>query len=133
VRALVCAAVLLAAAPARADDATLAVEPEEVDAIAARLDGQEIEIAADRRAIRIVDIAKEGAPRVGVIERDGRALVLVTAEGRWRLAGPLARPRIAGPGYTVWVIGTLDAGNVATLTARRLGILRRPVLAPASN
>ena len=133
---LVVAVVVIAAtsaAKARADESTLAVEPGEVDAIAARLAGQRIEIAEDRRSIRIVDVAAEGAPRIGVIERQGRDLVLVTAEGRWRLAGPLARPRIAGPGYTVWVVGTFDEGDVATLTARRLGILRRPVLAPASN
>lgn len=132
-RALIVAAVVLVAGAARADESTVAVEPDEADAIAARLAGHTIEIAPDRRAIRIVDIAGAGAPRVGVIERTGGDLVLVTAEGRWRLAGPLARPRIAGPGYTVWVIGTLDAGNVATLTARRLGILRRPGLARPSN
>lgn len=132
-KALLVAAVLCAAATARADGGTVAVEPGEVDAIAARLAGQRIEIAADRRAIRIVDVAGEGAPRIGVIEKDAGALVLVTPAGRWRLAGPLARPRIAGPGYTVWVIGTVDAGDVGTLTARRLGILRRPALAPRSN
>jgi hypothetical protein len=130
---LIAAVLCAAAATARADEGTLAVEPDEVDAIAARLAGHTIEIAEDRRAIRVVDVAGAGAPRIGVIEREGAALVLVTAEKRWRLAGPLARPRIAGPGYTVWVLGAVDAGNVATLTARRLGILRRPVLAPASN
>jgi hypothetical protein len=127
------ATVLCTAAVARADESTVTVEPDEVDAIAARLAGHTVEIAADRRAIRIVDVAGAGAPRVGVIAREGDDLVLVTAEGRWRLAGPLARPRIAGPGYTVWVIGTHDDASVPTLTARRLGILRRPALARRSN
>lgn len=125
--------VLCTVRTAAADESTLATAPEEVEAIAARLAGHRIEIAPDRRAIRIVDVAGEGAPRVGVIEREGDDLVLVTAERRWRLSGPLARPRIAGPGYSVWVFGAIDRDGVATLTARRLGILRRPALAPASN
>jgi len=118
----------LLAGQARAD-ATLAVEPTEVDSIVARLAGQTIEIAPDRRAIRIVDVAGEGAPRIGVVAREGDHLVLVGDGGRWRLAGPLARARIAGPGYTVWVIGTLSDGEVPTLTIHRLGVLRRPALA----
>jgi len=104
----------------------LACEPAEVDAIAALLAGQRFTIAADRRSIDITDVAGEGAPEVGTVVRDGGALVLVTEDGRFVLRGPLARPRIAGPGYTVWVIGTVGAGTVPTLTARRLGVLRKP-------
>jgi hypothetical protein len=70
-----------------------------------------------------VSVAGEGEPLVGVVERDGDALVLVTEESRFRLTGPLARPRIAGPGYTIWVTGAVTAGAIR---ARRLGILRRP-------
>lgn len=116
--------VLLAlATPAHAD--TLAIDPAEADAIASRLLGQRVEIARDRAAIRIVDVAGEGAPRVGVVEREGEHLFLTTSAGRWRLEGPLARPRIAGPGYTVWVLGSVSG---TTLVARRLGVLRRPAL-----
>jgi hypothetical protein len=103
--------------------ASLVGEPAEIDAIAARLAGQRVEVAADHRSIAILDIAGEGPPRVGVVEREGAALVLVTAEGRLRMVGPLARPRIAGPGYTVWVIGPVVDGAIQ---AHRLGILRRP-------
>jgi hypothetical protein len=106
----------------------LAIDPAEADAIAARLAGQRFVIDAERRAVTIDDVAGEGPPRVGVIERAGGALWLVAADGRWKLAGPLARPRIAGPGYTVWVIGSPVAdAEVPTLTLRRLGVLRRPV------
>jgi len=133
-RALVALVVLALASPAAADEAaTVAIEPAEADAIAARLAGHRFELAVDRRSLRIRDVAGAGAPRVGVIERDGAELVLVTAEARWRLAGPLARPRIAGPGYTVWVIGIPSEGKVPRLTVQRLGILRRPALTAPSN
>jgi hypothetical protein len=117
-------ALLLVASDAHADEIACT---DDCDAIAARLAGQTIE--RDARAIRILDVAKEGAPRVGVVARDGEHLVLITADERLRLAGPLARPRIAGPGYAVWVIGTVARGDVPTLTVRRLGILRRPLVA----
>ena len=103
--------------------AILAVAPDEVEAIVARLAGHTVRVADDRRAIEIVDIAGEGAPRIGVVAREGEALWLIADDGRWRLTGPLARPRIAGPGYTVWVIGDVEGDE---LRARRLGILRRP-------
>ena len=115
---------LLVAHDARADEIPCA---DDCDAIAARLAGQQIE--RDAHAIRIVDVAGEGAPRIGIVARDGEHLVLITATERFRLAGPLARPRIAGPGYAVWVIGTVARGDVPTLTVRRLGILRRPLVA----
>ena len=76
---------------------------------------------------RIVDVAGEGAPEVGVVERRGKALWLVTEGGRaLRLAGPLAVPRIAGPGYKVWALGRIGAGGA--LWVRRLGVLRRPAI-----
>ena len=111
----------VAAAPLEAS--ILAVEPAEIDAIAARLVGQRFTIAADRRAITIDDIAGEGRPWVGIVERRGDALLLVTAAGDLTLRGPLARPRIAGPGYAVWVIGERSEEG---LTVRRIGVLRRP-------
>ena len=67
----------------------------------------------------IDDIAGEGKPIVGVVERRGRELWVAG----YRLTGPLARPRIAGPGYKVWVLGDI-AGT--TLRARRLGVLASP-------
>jgi hypothetical protein len=104
----------------------LAIDPAEADAIAARLDGQRFTIAADKASVTIDDVAGLGPPEVGVIELRGDALWLVPAGGApaARLTGPLARPRIAGPGYTVWVIG--EAAADGSIRARRLGILRRP-------
>jgi hypothetical protein len=130
VRAAVAVLIVAGAATSAAADPANRVEvsPAQVDAVVARLAGHRIEISARRDAVTIVDAAGEGPPRVGVIERDGDDLVMVTADGRWRLAGPLARPRIAGPGYTVWVIGDVDAAG-AVLRARRLGVLLRPARA----
>jgi hypothetical protein len=78
----------------------------------------------DGDAIR--DIAGEGPPLVGVVERRGEALWLVVEGGgdALRLVGRLAHPRIAGPGYRVWVIGTaVDGGGYQP---RRLGVLSPP-------
>lgn len=127
IRAALLIGLLAIAAPARADapagDAVLAVEPAELPAIQDRLRGQRTTVAADRRSIAIDDIAGEGRPWVGVVERRGAELWLRTASGAARLTGALARPRIAGPGYTVWVVGPRAAEVIAV---RRLGVLRRP-------
>ena len=120
---LVIAAPAIARADAPAAAAVLAIDPGEADAIAARLRGQRFTITADRRAIAIDDIAGDGRPWVGVVERRGEALWLVTEVGAIRLRGPLARPRITGPGYAIWVVGD-RAGDA--LDARRVGVLRRP-------
>lgn len=91
----------------------------------ARLEGHAIEVAPDGASYEIRDIAGEGPPRVGVIERRGRRLWLMEAGGEAvRLSGPLAVPRIAGPGYKVWVIGEVDARG--DLRARRIGVLAAP-------
>jgi hypothetical protein len=102
------------AAPARAD----------VAAELARLAGHRVAVAADGASYRILDVAGEGAPEVGVVERRGRALLLRRPDGSAvELAGPLAVPRIAGPGYKVWVLGRLQRG---ALVVRRLGVLAPP-------
>ncbi len=87
-----------------------------------RLSGHSVEVTAT--GYTIVDIAGEGAPHVGCVRREGKALFLETADARWRLTGPLAIPRIAGPNYKVWVIG--EPTPAKTLPARRLGILATP-------
>jgi len=89
-----------------------------------RLAGQAITVAADGASFTIDDIAGEGPPLVGIVERRGDALwLLVDGGGALRLAGPLARPRIAGPGYRIWAIGELRGD---TLTLQRLGVLAPP-------
>jgi hypothetical protein len=90
----------------------------------ARLDGHAVQ-AAPGGDYRIVDVAGEGAPLVGVVERRGGELWLRPARGpALRLVGPLAVPRIAGPGYKVWVVGRPAADG--SLVARRLGVLAPP-------
>ncbi len=99
------------------------VDPALADELS-RLAGQTVAVAADGASYTITDVAGEGAPRVGVVQRRGRALWLVDDHGAAvRLTGPLAVPRIAGPGYRVWVLGAPDGD---ALRARRLGILRPP-------
>lgn len=83
---------------------------------------------AQSRRYVIEDVAGEGAPVVGVVERRGQALWLVAEDGAsYRLAGPLARLRITGPGYKIWALGaatTVGGGRV--LAARRIGVLAPP-------
>ncbi len=95
----------------------LLLQPAPVADELSRLTGQRVTETGD--SYRIDDIAGEGAPIVGVVERRGKHLYL----GDLRLTGPLARPRIAGPGYKVWAIGTISG---KTLRLRRIGILARP-------
>lgn len=87
-----------------------------------RLVGQSVELSES--GYRILDIAGEGEPRVGCVRRVGKALYLESGEERFRLTGPLALPRIAGPNYKVWVIGTVTPAM--SLRATRLGILATP-------
>ena len=92
----------------------------------ARLAGQRVTITDG--GYTIDDIAGEGKPIVGVVERRGSVLVLVEPGGNtYRLAGVLARPRIAGPGYKIWALGPVTGqAPDAILTPRRLGILALP-------
>lgn len=113
-RAVLVAALLLAAAAAAHADTA--------DELA-RLAGHRVALAADG-SYRILDVAGEGAPEVGLVERRGRALWLRRADGSAiALAGPLAVPRVAGPGYKVWVLGRVERG---ALVVRRLGVLAPP-------
>jgi hypothetical protein len=119
IRGFVLLALLGAGDAARA---TLPIAPGEHDAIASRLIGQRWRDAG--AAIEIEDIAGEGRPWVGLVERRGADLVLVAATGEVvRLTGPLARPRLAGPGYTIWALGPISDG---AMRVRRLGVLRPP-------
>jgi hypothetical protein len=105
---------VLARAPAR-----------DIAAELSRLAGQRVLIAPGRDGYRILDVAGEGEPLVGVVERRGNALWLRPERGpAHRLAGPLAIPRIAGPGYTIWVLGR--AAPDGSLVARRIGVLAPP-------
>jgi hypothetical protein len=90
----------------------------------ARLQGHTVRVVGDD--VVIEDVAGEGKPLVGVVERRGRALWLVGEGFAVELRGPLARPRIAGPGYRVWALGARD-GDV--LTVRRIGVLGRALSA----
>ncbi|WP_428264733.1 hypothetical protein [Haliangium sp.] len=92
-----------------------------------RLEGHRVRVAADGSGYVIEDIAGEGPPLVGVIERRGQALWLVTQDGAYRLTGPLAKPRITGPSYKIWVLGTATGGaGGPALRVRRLGVLAPP-------
>jgi len=126
VAALLAALLSVVGRAAAGDPAPPRGEPPALAAELARLDGQRVEVAPDRASYRILDIAGEGAPLVGVVERRGASLWLRAEVGPpRRLVGPLAVPRIAGPGYKVWVIGRVAPDG--ELSARRLGILARPV------
>jgi hypothetical protein len=89
-----------------------------------RLAGHDV-AADDTGGYLIRDVAGEGPPLVGVVERRGPDLWLRDGRGgAVRLAGPLAHPRIAGPGYRVWVVGREGADG--GYWVRRLGVLSAP-------
>jgi hypothetical protein len=89
--------------------------------VMSRLQGHTARVVGDD--VVIDDVAGEGKPIVGIVERRGATLWVVGDGVAVELRGPLARPRIAGPGYRVWVLGRRD-GDV--LVARRLGVLAPP-------
>ncbi len=101
--------------------------PADVAAEVARLAGQHVDVSESTYVI--TDVAREGRPLVGTIERRGADLWLVPTDAdagapAVKLAGPLAHPRLAGPGYKVWVLGAPQPDG--SLKPRRLGVLRRP-------
>lgn len=121
-----------------------ALTPIELRQELSRLEGHEVVVNADGSSYHIVNAAAEGPAMIGLIEARGQKLwfikdnrhsqqsqqsqsqqVRIRRHGRsqWRLRGRLAIPRIAGPGYKVWIVGEIRAG---ALWVRRLGILRSP-------
>lgn len=114
--------------PAPLEAASCAVAADEGEAMLDRLRGHQARLIAGRLVID--DIAGDGRPWVGTVERRGDRLWLRTDGGARLLAGALARPRIAGPGYRVWVVGARIAdaagGDEGALLVRRLGVLARP-------
>ncbi len=87
-----------------------------------RLEGHDVTF--QNGGYQIVDVAGEGAPLVGCIEKTERGLELVSGSERFLLRGPLAVPRIAGPNYKVWILGRVLGS--AELQMKRLGILAGP-------
>ena len=81
------------------------------------------ELVVTDTGYEIVDIAGEGPPLVGCVRRRDAHLYLETADRDLRLTGPLAVPRIAGPNYKVWILGTTQDKS---LNAQRIGILAAP-------
>ena len=110
-----------------------ALTPSEIRQELSRLEGHQVVVSADRSSYRIINVAAEGPAMIGIIEARGNQRWFIRidehaqhaqhAQQQWQLRGRLAIPRIAGPGYKVWVVGEIRAGE---LWARRLGILRSP-------
>ncbi len=98
-----------------------------------RLTGHQVVVSADGADFVITDAAGEGPAMIGTVtladEADEQLWLLAVNGDRWRLTGPLAIPRIAGPGYKVWVVGEVVHKVLAgegVFRPRRLGILRSP-------
>jgi len=124
---VISAAALLAAWPTdtRADAppeaARLIDAPARIAACADRFPGH---ARVDASVLELLDAGgSDRRPWLGVVERQGDDLWLRTPIGALRLRGTLARPRIAGPGYLVWVVGERRARD---LHVARLGVLARP-------
>lgn len=88
-----------------------------------RLRGHRVVVADDGQSYTIEDVAGAGRPHVGIVDRRGEELWLRSDARDYRLTGPLAQPRMAGPGYKIWVLGEVSGDRLA---ARRLGVLARP-------
>lgn len=122
-------ALLPSPSPAPIEASLIIAPPDRLTAIAARLTGHRFRLGD--HVLLLEDIASLGRPWVGIVRSRCGALFLDTAVASFRLAGPLARPRLAGPGYLLWLVGTRDP-LTSTLTIHRLGILARPDEVPAS-
>ena len=94
-----------------------------------RLIGHEVTIQGDGYSID--RIANEAKPLVGCVHRKGSQLIFRSGSQEFLLRGPLAIPRIAGPDYKIWIVGTHHQDG--SLTARRLGILAPPARSGCTN
>lgn len=107
--------------PAPLEASILIAPPERLAAIASRLTGHRFHTGD--HVLILEDFAGEGRPWLGLVAFRCDQLWLETSLGPLLLTGPLARPRIAGPGYLIWATGRRTAN---TLELSRLGILARP-------
>ncbi|MBP6628301.1 MAG: hypothetical protein KBG28_24175 [Kofleriaceae bacterium] len=107
--------------PAPADAAVVVADDDELREMTSRLVG--VRFRAGDGLLHLDDVAGLGRPWVGPVVRAGQVLVLQSGGRHLELAGALARPRIAGPGYLVWVVGR-RVGDV--LTIERIGVLAPP-------
>ncbi len=119
--AMAMTAAVARAEPPAADGRWPVADPAAARAMLDRLRGHHV--GWHDGALEIVDVAGAGRPWVGVVERRGDELWLAGQAFAWRLRGPLARPRLAGPGYLVWAIGPLTERD---LRVTRLGVLAPP-------
>jgi|GEM_PF-2301550 len=131
IAAMVVAAWLLLGPAAGSDGSSAAAEPvplaaarwpvaeaTRARAMLDRLVGQRV---GWRDGVLIIDdVGGVGRPWIGIVERRGAALWLVGAGFELRLTGPLARPRLAGVGYLIWITGARSGEAIA---AQRLGVL----------
>jgi hypothetical protein len=132
------------ATPAPIEAALIIGAPARLDAMASRLTGHRF-----RRGDHVLileDVAGAGRPWVGLVDSRCGELWLDTAVRSFRLTGPLARLRIAGPGYLVWATGTIPSASAEAIEARpaeartdgpsaslgleRLGVLAAPAELP---
>lgn len=108
-------------------EASLVIAPPPlVAAMAGRLVGHRFFVGD--HALILADVAGAGRPWVGVVAARCGGLWLDTAVASLRLTGPLARPRLAGPGYLMWAIGRVSPDR--SLALHRLGVLARPAEVP---
>ncbi|MEZ4358532.1 MAG: hypothetical protein R3B48_00010 [Kofleriaceae bacterium] len=111
-------------------EATLIIgAPSELSAMAERLTGHRVRLGD--HVLLLQDIAGMGAPWVGRIALRCGQLWLHTAVRTFRLSGPLARPRLAGPGYLMWVVG--HRRRDARRAPEELEVLRLGVLSPPAD
>ena len=132
--------------PAPIEASLIIGAPARLEAMASRLAGHRFRTGD--HVLLLEDVAGAGRPWVGLIASRCGALWLDTAVRSFRLTGPLARLRIAGPGYLVWATGSItpapaEASEASTAEARtkgpssslelqRLGVLARPTELPSS-
>ena len=121
------------AEPAPIEASVIIGAPARLEAMASRLAGHRFRTGD--HVLLLEDVAGAGRPWVGTVASRCGALWLDTAVRSFRLTGPLARLRIAGPGYLVWATGSIESsadgsieGSIegATLELQRLGVLARP-------